>query len=91
MSQGQQQSVVHFWRRELQIWKDRSQSEPVVLDWNWWCFFNKCFVQFCWMPRSLSGKESSCQWRRQVQSLGWEDPVEKEMASYSNIPSREIP
>ena len=47
MSQGQQQPVVHFWRRELQIWKDRSQSEPVVLDWNWWCFFNKCFVQFC--------------------------------------------
>ena len=24
-------------------------------------------------------------WRTQVQSLGWEDPLEKEMATHSNI------
>ena len=29
--------------------------------------------------------------RRQVQSLGQEDTLEKEMATYSNIPAREIP
>jgi len=27
----------------------------------------------------------------QVQSLGWEDPLEKEMATHSNIPAWEIP
>ena len=27
----------------------------------------------------------------QVQSLGWEDPLEKEMATYSSILARKIP
>ena len=27
----------------------------------------------------------------QVQPLGWEDPLEKEMATHSNIPAWEIP
>ena len=27
----------------------------------------------------------------QVQSLGWEDPLEKEMATHSSILTREIP
>ena len=27
----------------------------------------------------------------QVQSLGWEDPLEKEMANHSSIPAWEIP
>jgi len=27
----------------------------------------------------------------QVQSLGWEDPLEKEMTTHSNILAREIP
>ena len=35
------------------------------------------------------GKESVCQCRRyketQLQSLGWEDPLEKEIATHSNI------
>ena len=39
------------------------------------------------------------QWKRiclptqepQVQSLGWEDPLEKEMTSHSSIPAWEIP
>ena len=26
-----------------------------------------------------------------VQSLGWEDPLEKEMATYSSILAREVP
>ena len=38
----------------------------------------------------LSGKESACQCRRQVQSLGQEDPLEKEMAIYSSILAGEI-
>ena len=32
------------------------------------------------LPRWLSGKESACQCRAQVLSLGQEDPLEKEMA-----------
>ena len=37
------------------------------------------------LSRWLSGKESTCQCRRWVQSLGQEDPLEKEMATHSNI------
>jgi len=41
------------------------------------------------LPRWCSGKESACQCRRLrrqwVLSLGWEDPLEKEMATHSSI------
>ena len=43
----------------------------------------KCTPNKVGLPRWLSGKESVCQRRRRVQSLGWEDPLEKEMATYS--------
>ena len=36
-------------------------------------------------PWWLSGKESACQCRRQVQTGGWEDPLEEEMATHSSI------
>ena len=43
----------------------------------------------------LSDKESICQCRRLqemlVQLLGWEDPLEKEMAAYSSILTWEVP
>ena len=41
-----------------------------------------------WLPRWLSSKESACQFRscrRQVQSLGGEDPLEEEMATHSSL------
>ena len=46
-------------------------------------------------PGSASGKESTCQCKRlqerQVQSLGWEDPLEKEMATHSSTLAWKIP
>ena len=30
-------------------------------------------------------------WETQVQSLGWEDPLEKEMATHSSTPAWKIP
>ena len=43
----------------------------------------------------LSGKESICQYRRLqemlAQLLGWEDPLEKEMAAHSSILAWRIP
>ena len=45
-------------------------------------------------PDGTSGKESTCQCRRQetqVQSLGWEDPLEEEMKTCSSILSWKIP
>ena len=47
-----------------------------------------CMYVFSWC---FDGKESTCQLREtQVQSLGWEDPLEKEMATPSNILAWEI-
>ena len=40
----------------------------------------------------LSGKESTCQcWRCGFDPLGWEDPLEKEMATHSSFLAWEIP
>ena len=37
------------------------------------------------LPRWFSGKESACQCKRRVQSLGREDPLEDEMATHTSI------
>ena len=46
-------------------------------------------------PGGASGKESACQFRRhnetQIRSLGWEDPLEEEMATHSSILAWRIP
>ena len=42
--------------------------------------------------RKEKKKKSTCQcWETQVQSPGWEDPLEKEMATCSSILAWEIP
>ncbi|CAN0482311.1 unnamed protein product [Rangifer tarandus platyrhynchus] len=47
------------------------------------------------LPRWHSGKKLACQCRRsyetQVQSLGWEDPLEKGTATHSSILAWKIP
>ena len=44
------------------------------------------------LPWWLSGKEAPCQMQEmQIWSLGWEDPLEKEMATHFSILSWEIP
>ena len=45
-------------------------------------------------PGGSSGKEPTCQCRgyeTQVRSLGWEDPLEKDMATHSTILAWRIP
>ena len=42
-------------------------------------------------PGTSGGKESACNVGDWVQSLGWEDPLEKGMASHSSILSWRIP
>ena len=42
-------------------------------------------------PMWLSGKKLPAKQEMQVQSLGWEDPLEKEMATHSIIPAWKIP
>ena len=43
------------------------------------------------LPWWLSGNESACNAGDQVWSLGWEDPLEKEMATHSSILAWRIP
>ena len=42
-------------------------------------------------PGGSKGKESACNQETQVRSLGWEDPLEKEMATHSSILAWRIP
>ena len=43
------------------------------------------------LPRWLSGRVCLPLQETQVQSLGWEDPLEKEMATHSSILAWKIP
>ena len=42
-------------------------------------------------PDGSAGKESACNAGELVRSLGWEDPLEKEMAARSGILAWQIP
>ena len=43
------------------------------------------------LPGGASGKGPTCKWEMWVQSLGWEDPLEKDMAIHSSILAWRIP
>ena len=50
------------------------------------------YYLFLWIPRWLSGKEICLPIQEtQVRSLGWEDPLEEEMAIHSSILAWRIP
>ena len=42
------------------------------------------------LPWWLSAKNLPAMWEMQIQSLGWEDPLEKEMATHSSSLARDI-
>ena len=48
-------------------------------------------ILMCGLPGWLSGKESPAMQETWVQSLGQEDPLEKEMATYSSTLAWRIP
>ena len=68
------------WKQKQKDW-----AEAFIIYTYFICFY------LCWW---LRGKESTCQYETQemwVQSLGWEDTLEKELAAHSSIPLWEIP
>ena len=44
-----------------------------------------------YFPGGSDGEESACSAGKPVQSLGWEDPLEKEMVTHSSILGWRIP
>ena len=46
---------------------------------------------FCFPHSSISKKNLPAMQETQVQSLGWEDPLEKKMVTHSSIRARKIP
>ena len=54
-------------------------------------YFKYEIVQYAGFPDSSVGKESACNVEALVRSLGWEDPLEKEMATQSSILAWRIP
>ena len=55
-----------------------------------WPVFPTLFIQEGF-PGGSEGKASLCDAETQVRSLGWEDPLEKEMATHSSILAWRIP
>ena len=49
-------------------------------------------LQYSWAPLvSQTVKNPPAKWETWVQSLGWEDPLKEDMATYSSILTWEIP
>ena len=56
------------------------------------CYYCRlCAGESGWLPRWLSGKESSAKQETWIQSLGWADSLEKEMATHSSLLAWEMP
>ena len=53
--------------------------------------FNKDLSIFITSLVAQTVKPLPTMWEIQVQSLGWEDPLEKEQATHSSIPAWKIP
>ena len=53
-------------------------------------YTQKCFL-IVGFPGGSDGKESACNAGDRVQSMGWEDSLEKEMVTYSSILAWRIP
>ena len=50
-----------------------------------------CFMLVPGFPDGSVAKNLPAMWKMRVQSLGWEDPLEEEMAIHSSILSWKIP
>ena len=48
-------------------------------------------TQYIGFPSGSDGKETACNAETWVQSLGWENPLEKKMATHSSILAWETP
>ena len=81
-----------FYKSSLYIWKF---SVHVLLKTSWKSF-EHCLVRIenehiCLIVGGSDGKASSTMWETRVQALGWEDPLEKEMAIHSSTIAKKIP
>ena len=83
-----------MWNRENCVFSGFLQSSSFLFA-NYLCAgYHKIQFKDTFFPGGASGKEPICQCRRhemQVQSLGWEDPLEEGMATHSSILAWRIP
>ena len=54
-------------------------------------FIRAKFAPYMDFPGGSDSKATATIWETQVPSLGWEDPLEKEMATHSSTPTWKIP
>ena len=78
----------------LENFTDREAWHVIEKSWTWLSTHtNTHTYEINELPRWFSSKEPTCQCQRFYSALllGWEDPLEKEMATHSNIFTWEIP
>ena len=90
----------HDERRSISCGDDDSMKELVTLSWNTWPFakLNMKIAVFCFCYFILGASLVAQWWRIHLSvqamrfpSLSWEDPLEKAMATRSNVLAWEIP
>ena len=69
----------------IQQFSPRSYTERLSQSSNPFFFFWRFLYIGQSFPGGWDGKESACSAGNWVQLLGWEDPLEKEKATYSSI------
>ena len=70
------------------FWTQRSESKPSLTTHLWDLGHSHYLSSGSVVKNLLSMQET---WETQVQSLGWEDPLEKEMATHSSVLAWRIP
>ena len=65
--------------------------QQVLISYLFYLFFKKLLILYWGFPGSSVVKKSLAKQETRVQSLGWEDQLEKERATHSSILAWEIP
>ena len=87
----------------LKVFERKTQIKKQIKQTNKQNALNPCVIESDWrredmdvlgrtrLPGGSYGKDSICNAETWVQSLAWEDPLEKEMETHSNILAWRIP
>ena len=71
--------------------RDLSRSGFFAMNFKFFFFFFFFLLKYSSSLVAQMAKNLPAMWETWVQSLGWEDPLEKEMATYSSILAWRIP
>jgi len=79
--------------KKFEMWQETPGEQMMLGKWRWsTCSQQSCHKPFTfWLPWAQTVKRLPSMQETRVQCLGWEDPLEKEMATHSSFLAWKIP